>query len=264
MPVENALINIQRKYVGDGVFRSVEISRTDADGQTIGHLVLNNVIYTLIISKEGVTLATFDNVMAWCKDILTGECEINLNQFDTGIPVEDWETYQNIDYTLSFNENTRTITLIFNTLDGSSAAMTLNATKADRWMNETICDDIVVSSSGTLTCAIPSSYGNITVWGKVYMDDEMITQATYTIFPDREDYFGGTAIIMLLIMVIVIPLMFITSTIGTVIGGLLAILMAGALMIYTGYSFYGIGSAFLFLIITAGIIIWKISERSKT
>jgi len=263
LPIENALINIQREYLGDGLFRSVEIGKTDADGQTIGHFIQNDVVYTLIVSKDGVVLSTFDNIVAWCDDVLAENCEINLNQFDTGIPIEDWESYQNLDYTLSFDKTTKIISLIFVTLDGSSSTITLNTTKSDRWMNDTVCSDKLTSSSGTLTCTIPDSYGNVSIITKVYMDEVLITQAHFKIFPDRDDYFGGTGIIFLLILVIILPLMFITSTIGVVIGSILGIIIAGALVIYTG-SWFGVGSALMWLIITGAIIIWKINERSKT
>ena len=264
LPIENALINIQREYVGDGLFRSVEIGKTDADGQTIGHLVKDDVVYTLIVSKNGRVLATFDNVVAWCEDIIAENCKINLNQFDTGIPPEDWETYQNLDYTLSFNEDTRIVSLVFNTIDGSSAVVTLNTTKSDRWMNETVCSDIVESSSGTLTCTIAASYGNVSVISRVYMNDELITQANFKIFPDRDDYFGGTSVIFLLILVIILPLMFITDTRLVVLGTIFGIVIAGALMIYTGFSWLGVGSSIIWIFIAGAIIIWKISERSKT
>ena len=264
LPIENALINIQREYLGDGLFRSVEIGKTDTDGQTIGHFIQNDVVYTLIVSKNGIILSTFDNVVAWCDDVIAENCQINLNQFDTGIPTENWDTYQNLDYTLSFDKDTRVISLIFVTLDGSSSTVTLNTTKSDRWMNETVCSDKLTSSSGTLTCTISDSYGNVSVISRVYMNEELITQANFKIFPDRDDYFGGTGIIFLLILVIILPLMFITSTIGVVIGSIFGIIIAGALMIYTDFSWMGVRSSILWIIIAGIILIWKIQERSKT
>ncbi len=79
LAVENALINIQRQYVGDGVFKSIEIPKTDNSGQAVAHLVLDNVVYTMIISKSGSVLGTFNNVVAICDDLVVGDCKINLN-----------------------------------------------------------------------------------------------------------------------------------------------------------------------------------------
>ena len=132
LPVENALINIQRKYVDEGVFKSVEIPKTDKDGQTIAHLVLSDVFYTIIVSKNGETLATYENVIAVCDNVATGDCEINLNVFSSTTPIEDFEEYNNIVYSPSFNESSRTVSILYNTADGSTSTMLMNVTKLDR------------------------------------------------------------------------------------------------------------------------------------
>jgi len=96
------------------------------------------------------------------------------------------------------------------------------------------------------------------------MNNELITQAQFKIFTDRDDYFWGTSVILLLILVITLPLMFVTSTIGVVLGSIIGIIIAAALMIYTDYSWLGVRSSIIWLIIAGIILIWKIHERSKT
>ena len=49
LPLANALIQIQRKYISRGIFRTVEIPKTDSNGQTIANLEEKNAIYTFII-----------------------------------------------------------------------------------------------------------------------------------------------------------------------------------------------------------------------
>ncbi len=266
LAVSDALIDVQRQYVDEGIFKTVEIGKTDADGRTILHLVRNDVVYTMIVKKDGVILSTFNNIIAFCDDFTIGDCKISLNEQETGVPVTDWNSYQNLDYTISFDEDTRTITTVFTTLDGSAHTVTLNATKADMWGNDAVCSDKLTTSSGTLTCVIPDSYGNVTVRVLLYSYStrNIITTRIYKIFPNREDIFGGDGLIFLFIMVITIPLMFITSTIGIVIGAIIGLIASGALMIYTGFSWLGTGSTIMWLIIAGMIIIWKISERSKS
>lgn len=264
LPVEDALIDIQRQYVSEGLFKSVEIPKTDSSGQTVAHLVLNDIVYTILVSKYGSVLATFDNIRAFCEDTITGDCKINLNAFETGIAIEDWTITKNLDYTLSFDESTREIGVIFTTADGTSATVSVNTTKSDRWGNETVCSDVLISSSGTLSCVIPESYGNVSAITRIYINNELISINQLKIFEDRADYFGGTGIILLLMLIITIPLMLITSTIGVVLGSIFGLIIAGALMLYTGFSWFGTGSAIVFLIAAGAIIIYKIAERSKT
>jgi len=170
LPVEEALIDIQRKYVDEGIFKSVEIPKTDESGQTTGHFDLEGVIYTLVITKYGETLATFDNIAVVCQDQVIGDCRLSLNAFSTGVDFTEWEDVGDITYTMNFDESARTITTIFTTTDGSSKTILLNTTKQDRFGNTTICSDTLTSSSGTLTCNIPASYGNVTMVTKLFSD----------------------------------------------------------------------------------------------
>ncbi len=266
LPVPDALINVQRQYVAEGVFKSVEIGKTDVNGRTILHLVRNDVVYTIVVTKNGQVLSTFNNVIAFCDDFTIGDCKITLNQATSPTTLVDLTTYQNLVYNLNFNETARDLTFIFSTLDGSVHTLTLNATKFDMWGNDTVCSDKISTSSGTLVCHIPAAYGNVSFKFVVYSysDRGIIVQGTGRIIPDRSDIFGGEGVIFLLIMMITIPLMMITSTIGVVIGAIIGLVAAFLLMIYSGGAIISTGSAIMWLIIAGVILIYKIAERSKT
>lgn len=262
LPVDNALIDITRKYIADGLFRSVEIPKTDTEGETIGHFVLSDVIYTLIVSKNGVTLGTFDNVIAVCDDQSIGDCKINLQAFGAGISPEHFQSAAGLQYTLTFDRATRTITSIFTTNDGSSATVALNATLFDRFGNNTLCSDQLTSSAGTLTCLVPQSIGNVTVVAELTKNGVFVAQTTFSLLESAADLFGGTRIILLLILYITIPLMGITSGVAVVVLAFVGLIFAGLLNLYEGGSLFGVGSAILWFIIAGGIIIWKIHQRS--
>ena len=53
LPIPNAIINIQRKYIGEGVYKSVESPITDANGEASASFNLNSVPYRITISKNG-------------------------------------------------------------------------------------------------------------------------------------------------------------------------------------------------------------------
>ena len=264
LPVDDALIDIQRKYVSDGLFRSVEIPKTDEFGQAVGHFDLDGVIYTIIISKEGTILATFDNIAVVCQDLLIEDCRLNLNIASAGEAYPEWEKLGGIEYTFNFNNNTRTITVVFSTTDGSSKTVLLNTTRFDRFGNLTVCTDTLTSSSGTLTCVIPESFGNVTVVSKLFSDGELITTRIFSILPDARAFFGDDAIIMVLILLMTIPLMLSSSNVGLIVGVLMGILMATALLIMQGGSLVGAGVAFIWAVIAGGIVIWKINQKKGT
>ena len=87
--LEDALIEVKRKYIEDGVFRIVELPKTDRNGETIAHLTLNDVIYTFNIVKYGATIATFNDVRAVCATPTLSSCVIDFNAFATEVPVPE-------------------------------------------------------------------------------------------------------------------------------------------------------------------------------
>ncbi len=264
LTVENALIDITRRYVGDGVFRSVEIPKTDEDGRALGHFDTDNVIYTMIVSRYGVILATFENIVAVCEDPTISDCKINLNAFSTGTAPSDFDTVSGLRFVMPFDEATRTVTTTFSTLDGSSDTVSVNATQFTSYGNQTICSDVLTSSSGTLTCTIPESFGNTTVIVELYNEDELIATRVVTIKEDAFDTFGYTGIVMLFMLVVTLPLMMITSLVGMIVAVLFGFIIAAFLNIYTGGSVIGVGSTILWLIVAGGILVWKIMQEGES
>jgi hypothetical protein len=89
IPVSDLIVQIQRKYVAEGVFKTIEIPMSGTNGFTIAHLVPNDVIYNLFFIKDGVLLDSFTEVIANCQNPLISECEINLNALITGTDLFD-------------------------------------------------------------------------------------------------------------------------------------------------------------------------------
>ncbi|KKL68885.1 hypothetical protein LCGC14_2120540, partial [marine sediment metagenome] len=225
---------------------------------------LKGVIYSIVVSKNGVLLSTFDNLAVICQDVIIGRCEINLNALAATEGFQDWETVGGITHLFDFDRDARVITLAFTTTDGSSKTVLLNTTKYDRWGNDTICTDSLTSSSGTLTCNIPNSFGNVTMVSQLFADGQFITQRVFSIIPSPEDIFGvGTAGVLALILVITIPLMLTGSAITIIIGVIVGLIVASMLTLYYGGTLFGPASSIIWIIIAGGILIWKISQRGN-
>jgi len=262
LPVENALIEITRKYIQEGLFKTVEIPKTDKNGQAVAHLVLGSEIYKINVIKNGVVLASFDNVAVVCENPSYSQCKINLNAFSSGSEFTDYSELGGISYDMSFNPSTRILIVTFTTLNGGASAVNLSLiTSTTSGTNQTICSDELTSSAGTLSCYVPESYGNITIISQLYANGELVTTRTYIIPDNPEDYFGGNGIIFALLLMLTVPLMFIGDKIGFIIGIILGFILAGALLLITQGSLLGIGSSVLWLLIVGGIGIWRISKK---
>lgn len=260
-PVRDALITITRKYVGEGLFRSVESPLTNADGQALTHMVLGDVIYTIVVSKNGKNLGTFDNIVPFCNNVATGDCTINLNAFTTGTSPTNFNTFRNLSYNIEFNKTARTITSIFLTLDGSVSTINLTGTLFDNRGNTTACSTALTTSSGTIICTIPASIGNSTIRAVLYKDGAFVTSGLFSLTDDEETGFGSTGLLIGAILFITIPLMMISSGAGIVVGSILGLIFIGLLNLYTGGGIIGVGSALIWFIIAGVIILWKINDR---
>jgi tetratricopeptide (TPR) repeat protein len=168
LPVADALVQVQRKYLVNGSFITVEQPKTDDDGQTLVHLELNEVIYNFVIVKNGEVISTFENRLAYCPNPTFTDCEIFLNEYSSNSAVTDFTTISGLAFDLDFNRTTRDITLLFSVLSGSPATVLLNVTLNDNFGNTTICTDSVTSSSGTITCNVPAGFGNTSVIADIY------------------------------------------------------------------------------------------------
>lgn len=260
LPVENALIQIQRKYIDEGVFKNVEIPKTDANGQARASFDVDKAVYTIIVTKNGEVLSTFDNIAVICQDSIIGDCDINLNSANTGIDDDDWEIVNNTAFSFSFDKDTRTVSVIFATTDGTTKTYRLNVTKFDRWGNTSVCSDSLTTSSGTLSCIVPDSFGNITIVADFYwgMDSVLLGREIFSIRPDVADVFGRNGSAMLIILMLVFPLIFITSTIGVIIGMIIGLIFGSMLMLYEGVTIFETGSFILYLIVAGALIIWRV------
>lgn len=261
IPVPDALIHITRKYIGENVFKTVEIPKTDVSGQTIGHFVLSDAIYTLTVTKQGEVLATYEDVIAVCQDTSTGQCTINLNAFQSGTQPGDFTNLHNVTFTLTFNSVTSIFQSIFTSTDGSIRTMTMNVT--DFADNTQICFNSLVSAAGTISCDV-SGESNLTMNTKLYADGVFLGEiwATKTDTTPAQN-FGSTGIILALIMYITLPMMLITERIGVIIFGILGLVFAGIIGIYTSGAILGVGSVILWFMIAGAIIIYKISRRKQ-
>ncbi len=124
-----------------------------------------------------------------------------------------------------------------------------------------VCSNQLSSSSGTVSCIVPTSFDNTTIIVTVSKNGAFVGQAFFRILSTSpEDTFGGTGFVIILIMIIILPLMVVVEKAAVVIFALIGFIMAAILGIYSGGSIIGWGSSIMWLVIASSIILWKISK----
>lgn len=262
LPVSGALIQIQRNYVGEGVYKTVEIPKTDFNGETIANLELNDILYTFIVVKDGVVLGTFEDRRAVCENLVLDNCEINLNSFSSTIDVTDFSTISDFVFTLNYDETAQKISSVFSIPSGTPATIYLNVSKTDA-LGTSLCNQTLTTASGTLTCPITSSFGNSTVIAKLYKDGVYLGGGMIFTGQEPEDIYGASLVfIALFIMVTLIGASITDNPVFTTIFLLLGVILLFALNIVDNNGFIGATSTILWLIIAVILVLIKISKRN--
>lgn len=263
IPIEDAIIEVQRKYVEEDLFKIVEISKTDKDGETQAKLQLNDVIYNFVIKKYGVTLDSFNKKFVRCDNYVYNVCEIKLNSFASYPSTVDYTQGEDFQFTLDYNYSSRTITSTFNIPSGNSSNVVLNATLLDNLGTTLACEDSLLSSTGTLTCIVPNSIGNSSVYVQLYKDGVVQGSGTVKLEQNPRDIFGNNLVFLLIFMYMTIIGLAVSDSpmvtgIFLIIGAVLGIV----LNFVKSSGFIGAGATILWLIIAITIVLIKGGKRN--
>lgn len=260
--VAGAVIDLLRYYVGEGEYVSVENALTDDSGNTRLHFVTEDVKYYVIVRKNNEILYQSSPFLAICQ---SSPCQINFQEEDQLAINYNYTQEGNLNYFITLDEGTRTATATFNTLDGSTTTANLKVIRFDNYLNVTICDDNLTTSSGSLSCTVPLSARNSTYIVEFGTYNSPLTWVTYRYFsldPNAISNFGYSGVVMTLLLTLTLVFMAIPSGMtAIIIFGILGIIFASILVIFSGGSIFGIGSSILWLISAGAILIWKANKR---
>lgn len=254
--VENAVIDVWRRYVGDGVFFSVEHGKTDANGQTRLHLVTEDIIYKFLVWQDGELVYTSPEFLALCQ---ATPCQINLRQ-----STEDTAGFSerdNLIYDYDFNKTTRTASFTFATKDNTQTEINMTILSSNQYENDTACTTSLTTSGGQIDCAIPLAYTNTSYQTIIYQDGQYFGTAFDSLTPNSMEIFGYTGLILTAISYLMLALMGISSGIATIIFGIIGLVFMGIIQIFESGNVFGMASAIIWLIVAGIIIIIKITKR---
>lgn len=260
--VNDALIQIQRKYINEGVYKTVEILKTDPDGRASASLEVDDAVYTIIITKNGKTLATFEDVTAICQNPSLSSCEINLNSFASSVSVKDYTQGDDFSFTLTYNNNTRIVQSVYTIPSGSPSLVSLNVTLFDSLGTNQACFDSLNSASGTLSCTVPNNLGNGTAVATIYKDGVNVGTSFIRLGQTPKQLYGGNIVFLFMFMMLtLIGVGMSDSPMITGIFLLLGMVLAIMFNLASG-TFIGVGAGFLWLAIAVVIILIKGAKRT--
>ena len=262
IPINGALIKIDRKYIENGTFYTTEIPKTDAKGVTSASLETDDVIYNFYIYDNSVLISTFTNVLAICQTPLVSTCSIDFNAFQTGISIPDFELGNDFNFTLGYNSTSKVVSSVFNIPSGEPATILLEVIREDT-LGTAVCSDTLTSASGTLTCTVPASFGNSSVLAKIYKTGVEQGRGNVKLDQSSSDIFGPILIMLsVLVMLTLIGIGISDNPIVSAVFLFVGVLLLFAMNLVQSTGFYGAGATVLFLGIAIILVIVKAGRRT--
>ncbi len=258
LPLEGASIFLERQYIAENVFKTVELPRTDPNGQTILHLVRDDVVYNIRLVKGGVILQNFEGIRAFCEDPLLQNCQLSFAASSSIAEQFDYDLLTGLAYSSPpvFDSNTSTISFNFIVPTGEAKTVVLNVSRNDVFGNRTLCQTSLTSASGTLSCSIDPGISDTRLKSIVTVDG--VTALLSSLDIDVSN-FGPTGYMIWFIMTLLLVLIFGDSKIG-VLSSLLISYVGAALMGISRDSVLGIGGAGIWIITITILGIWRLSR----
>lgn len=259
--VEEAIIQLQRKYISEGVYKIVEAPLTSSDSTAVVHVDTNTNSYKATVVKDGELLGIFDNLVFICQSELTGECTLDLQDYITPPNSISIETIQDFSYTISSSLDDKLITVDYSVPSGTTSEVKVISTQKDIIGEETICNTTVSSAGGSIECEYEDKIEDSYINYEIYKDGVQIAQKSYVVNDDLREDFGGDNYFILIVFTISLIFMALLSPEWIVMNSVISILIGGAIWLVRGMDFVlGIGSI-VWLLLGAIIIIIKMAQK---
>lgn len=259
IPVEGAIIQLQRKYISLDIWEVVEAPLTSNTGSATVHIDLNTNKYRASVVKNGVLLDFFDNIVFDCESELSGECtELLLGTID---PQNNIPLINLTDFSYFISSAGNTITTTFIVPSGTPSNINVVLTQLDQFGNETTCNQSVLSSAGSIDCDFNATIGDSFLSLQISKDAELKAQQTFIVVEDTNlDFLGNNFFIVIIILLSLVG-MAITSPEWMIINAVVVMLIGGAFWLLNGMNFVmGLGSL-IWLVVSAIILIIKLAKQ---
>ena len=262
--VNDATVKIQRYYPqgnnsnDGGVYRTVEVEKTDVSGQTLSKLVLSDVFYRFIVEDS-------DNVVRLTTD--ANKVYTTTKVLPISLLTNWFETYQkigNLQVQTECNEEDMTCKVEWNDPTNIAQEIQFEVYSRTPFGSELLFEDTATTSSGNIIYSIPYNNSGRTFEAKSYLvsnyeDDVSLLIGTDNIDSvNRVNRFGGVSTLL------PITLLFISISTALLVSIGAVGVIAGSIILIIALSFIGIihlsFQNIMIIIILGGILIAKLRQ----
>jgi hypothetical protein len=201
----NAIVTISKYFTGEGIYRTIGIRKSDADGKFIEYFDIDKE-YKFSVSRDGVSYGTI-NKWITCQ---AAPCTLIL-QIETAAS-DTWSGYYNVfatnvAYSLTYNDVTKMVTFTFNDLTGLANYFRLLVTKTEYNQSAgTICENYLYATSGTLYCNMTGNEGQFTAYAYISRSPDKYIDYIKFAIQTIKDTLGMTGILIAFFLIVTVAL----------------------------------------------------------
>ena len=246
-PVIGALIITQRFYPSDGIYRIVQISKTDDNGESIGFYEAEIPEYKHLIKLRGLTL--FETAL----QKVVGKSVPYTLTFTIGdaltIPWSPWEENPNIVTSLVYNDTSKLVTFSYidSTEETAFAHLVILQEYANNNSIATICNETSIQSSATIVCNMTDFEGTFVAKGVIGSERSVVNVLQFVINTALA-VLGNTGLIIGVFIILTAGMAFIWNPVAGIVG------INAAMWFVSMIGFISFPPIFLFAILGVSII----------
>lgn len=143
-PIEGEFIKVLKYYIDEGIHRTVEICKTDSNGQCLIRVEHDNPFYMLVFEKDNI-----ENSRTVDFQFTTSTLFFTINLLDSFITT--FNQLDSISNSLVYDNITGNATFSFSDTSGVSQQGCLRVTKDTGWGRQLLVDKCVSSSTGIIS-----------------------------------------------------------------------------------------------------------------
>ena len=190
LPVSEVLIFTERFYPGEGVFKIVQVAKTDDNGASVGFFETETADYRFILKQQATTVLQTNDQK------IVGETAPFTLTFTIGEPEPPaWKGFEDVsqlEQSLTFNSSSSIITFVYSDTSGEffSGRLQVLRLMSNGTANVVVCNKTSFQSSATLFCDLSlNKTGTYSAQGIITRDsDSFIDQLLVQIVIGINDF----------------------------------------------------------------------------
>lgn len=251
--IEDAYIKVKKYDVGTDTYKTVEVLKTDSQGEALGNIVLQTVWYEFVVEYEGAVVLS------------DGPTKINslTRTFRVTLLTDFYQQFTDattgIVRSLTYTDETGNFRFMWSDPDGDFHYGCLKVTKMDMAGETLINETCTASTSGTILINVNSSgpvNGTYTAVGYILFDDKTVLDTLVKVWGSLSETFGDEGLFFGFIIIITLVMVGLFAPKLAVIFGVIGITLVSILGFFNLNPQWIVG-----LILAAGLTIYRMRDN---